>query len=222
MPAADLRELVRRSGLSPVATRVRRVQRQAAARRRERRIVHGWLRAGRPVPPPEPVKWRLVRATAVARGLHVFVETGTFRGDMVEAMRTHCTRIISIELDPARFEAASARFAGCTNVTILHGDSGKVLSDVVAELTEPALFWLDGHYSGPGTARGEADTPILAELSHVLDAAAGHTILVDDARLFDGTADYPTLAELERHVRRLRSDASIDIRDDMIEVGRSR
>jgi len=219
MPA-DLRALVRRSGLSPVVTRVRHIQREAAARRRERRVVHDWVRAGRPVPPPEPVKWRLVRATAVSRGLRAFVETGTFRGDMVEAMRSHCTRIISIELDRARFEAARARFAGCENVTILHGDSGALLSDVVARLAEPALFWLDGHYSGPGTARGESDTPILAELTHVLGAdGARHTILVDDARLFDGTADYPTLPELERHVRQLRPDAAVVVRDDMIEIG---
>ncbi len=138
---------------------------------------------------------------------------------MVEAMRRHCPRIISIELDDARYERARARFAGTAGVTILHGDSARVLPAVVAGLQEPALFWLDGHYSGPGTARGELATPILAELTHVLaHPVEGHTILVDDARHFDGTGDYPTLAALERHVRGLRPDASIVVRDDMIEI----
>lgn len=148
----------------------------------------------------------------------MFVESGTFRGDMVETMRRRCRRIVSIELDPLRYETAKARFVAHPEVSILEGDSANVLAGVVAALTEPALFWLDGHYSGPGTARGERNTPILAELGHVLGHGIRHTILVDDARLFDGTSDYPTLAELELFVRERRPDAAIVVQDDIIEI----
>jgi len=217
---AHLRAHLDGTRLHALVARLRRLERSISARQRDRRAVREWVRAGRPVPPPHAAKQRLVRAKASSLGLRVFVETGTFRGDMVEAMRRQCRTIVSIELDDARFEAACARFAGRDGVTILHGDSALLLPDVIAGLEEPALFWLDGHYSGPGTSRGESDTPILTELAHVLGSdEPGHAILVDDARLFDGTRDYPGLADLERHVRELRPDVSFVVRDDVIEIG---
>ena len=42
--------------------------------------------------------------------------------------------------------------------------------------------------------RGELETPVINELASVLaHATPGHVILIDDARLFDGTNDYPTM-----------------------------
>ncbi len=51
---------------------------------------------------------------------------------------------------------------------------------------------LEANIIGDGTARAEVDTPIMQEMkliaSHQL---RNHVILIDDARLFVGTADYP-------------------------------
>ncbi len=44
-----------------------------------------WERQGRPVPPPHVVKQRVLRGYAERYHLNIFVETGTYRGDMVEA-----------------------------------------------------------------------------------------------------------------------------------------
>ena len=139
-------------------------------------------------------------------GLRTLVETGTLLGDTVEAMRRTFDRVVSIELSEDLATRARTRFAEHTNVVILQGDSGLVLPAVLATLREPALFWLDGHYSGDfqspsrgfvKTARGELQTPVVNELKAVLaHDVSGHVILVDDARLFDGTNDYPTVDEV--------------------------
>jgi hypothetical protein len=55
----------------------------------------------------------------------------------------------------------------------------------VRQLQEPALFWLDGHYSGVDTGKDELDTPVSAELEAILGSPVkGHVILIDDARCF--------------------------------------
>src|SRR5204862_6536405 len=79
--------------------------------------------------------------------------------------------------------------AGRRNVELLLGDSAKILPDVLASLEQPALFWLDAHYSEGVTARGETVSPILTELDLVLGSAVkGHVILIDDAREFHDAA----------------------------------
>jgi hypothetical protein len=161
------------------------------------------------LPTPEE-KRTILEAYRRQYGLATFVETGTLFGDTVEAMRPVFQRVVSIELSEELGAKARERFAGCGNVTILQGDSGQVLPRVLEMLTGPALFWLDGHYSGDfqskargfvRTARGELQTPVMQELGSVLaDKEPGHVVLIDDARLFDGTNDYPTLDALRTMV----------------------
>jgi hypothetical protein len=52
------------------------------------------------------------------------------------------------------------------------------------------LFWLDGHFCGGVSAHGDKGTPILEELNLILShRVKEHVILIDDARLFNGTFD---------------------------------
>lgn len=165
--------------------------------------ITSWLREGCTGVAPPPVKRMVLGAYLRRFGLHQFVETGTHLGDTVAYVaQDRQVYATSIELDDAYYQAASRRFAGYQNVTILHGDSGLILPQLVRQLSEPALFWLDGHYSGGVTGKGEIDTPISAELSAILDSGIkGHVILIDDVRCFDGTHDYPHLDRLLEMVR---------------------
>lgn len=174
-----------------------------------------WQLRGRPVPPPPRVKQRIVRSYGRVSRATTLVETGTYLGDMVEAQRRHFARVISVELSPELHHAATLRFSGCSNVTLIEGDSGKVIGEVVGKLDEPALFWLDGHSSGGVTARGEKDTPILEELDAVLASPLPNWILIDDAREF-GKGDYPSLTELEARALTARPDWAWSVRDDII------
>jgi hypothetical protein len=161
------------------------------------RDVHRWQKAGRPAPPPQFIKERTIQEYRDRFGPRVLVETGTFLGDMVYANRDNFERIYSIELDERLHREAQHRFARWPHITILQGDSAEVLPRVLRELDEPALFWLDGHYSGGFTARGREDTPVRQELQQIANHRVhGHIILVDDARCFGSDPGYPTLDEL--------------------------
>lgn len=69
-----------------------------------------WERRGRPNPPPHLVKQSVIRRYAQQYGIRTFIETGTFHGDMVEAMRKHFDKMYSIELSQDLCARAKARF----------------------------------------------------------------------------------------------------------------
>src|SRR3954468_12798351 len=119
----------------------------------DRRIVLQWQLAGRPIPPPPTVKHAVVESYRRRFGPRVFIETGTFAGGMLDAVGRRFDRVFSIELDPGWHARAVERFRPLPHVRLLHGDSGERLPEILGELDERALFWLDAHYSGPITAK---------------------------------------------------------------------
>jgi hypothetical protein len=183
----------------------------------ERRIGLQWRLAGRPIPPPPIVKQGLVKAYQRRFDLRVFVETGTFAGEMIAAVAGRFDRVISIELDSGWHARAVARFGAESTVTLLHGDSGVRLREVLATIAEPALFWLDAHYSGPLTARGTLDSPIVDELDAIRGhRVAGHVVLIDDMRYFTGTDGYPRDVDLVQWIRSADPRGLVEIRDDIL------
>ncbi len=183
----------------------------------EWRIGVQWRLAGRPVPPPPLVKQAIVKNYQRRFGTRVFVETGTFAGEMIHAMLGRVDRIFSIELDDAWYARAVTRFGDRPDVTLLHGDSGARLPEVLGQLNEPALFWLDAHYSGPITARGLLDSPIVQELDAIAaHPIRGHVVLIDDMRDFNGTGGYPEAAALVADLRGKHPAAVIEIQDDIL------
>jgi len=191
-------------------------------RLRLRRELAAWYRRGRSPPAPHLVKQALVADYAARFGVATLVETGTYMGTMVHAMRRRFQRIVSIELDPYLAERATRRFAASPHVRILRGDSAARLANVLETLTEPALFWLDAHYSGGITSRTALDTPVATEVRRILEhpVADRHVVLIDDARLFDGTHDYPSLDELRALVASKRPELTVEVADDVIRVHR--
>jgi len=178
-----------------------------------------WILAGRSGPPPSVVKQVIVRAYGRAHGLRVLVETGTYMGDMVHAVRRDFDAIYSIELSPLHHAYARKRLAGSPNVHLLLGDSGEVLGKVLDGVSRPCLFWLDSHYSGGATARANVETPIVRELEAIAKhAVKSHVILIDDARDFDGRDDYPDLEALRALAARLFPGSAMDVETDIIRI----
>jgi hypothetical protein len=189
------------------------------AKKRQRKEISEWERKGKPVPPPHIVKQRTIRHYAEKYKLEILVETGTYYGDMVEAMKKYFDHIYTIELSSELYKVAKKRFQKEKHVEVIHGDSGKVLKNLMKRISKPALFWLDGHYSAGVTARGEKDTPIYEELQHILSKRdIGHVIIIDDARCFGTDAGYPTLEELKEFIKARRQEVLISIQDDNIRI----
>lgn len=172
--------------------------REAAKRAldRPRKVTAQWIRDDYPLPPPHYVKRMLVTTFALLNKLDTFVETGTYHGDMVEAQREYFKKIYSIELSKELADKAKQLFRPYPHIEIIHGDSGEKLAEVVSRLEGPALFWLDGHYSGGETAMGSKECPALEELQAIKSSPYPHTVLIDDHRSFVQDT-YPAVEELE-------------------------
>src|SRR3569832_2297469 len=187
--------------------------------RRDLEARRAWEKQGRPSPPPHVIKEELIRDYAKNFNTQILIETGTYLGDMVHAMKKSFSRIISFELDQTLAAQAQQRFANDNHIEIVQGDSGKLLGDYLATINEPCLFWLDGHYSGGITARGTLETPIKNELTAILKHPVnGHVILIDDARCFTGENDYPTLDELKTFVAEHNVNHKFSVEHDVIRI----
>ncbi len=117
----------------------------------------------------------------------IFIETGSFVGDGIQqAINAGFNKIISIELSDKYYEISKSRFSSNPNVTIIKGDSFKVLSEILINLNSRITFWLDGHHSCGDTALGEFWAPLIQELEvirgHHIDT---HTIMIDDMRCWE-------------------------------------
>jgi len=189
-----------------------------------RKIIHqylllAWTIKGKSIPPPHPAKVRIVKEFQRRFNLHCFIETGTYMGDMVYAIKNSFKKIYSIELSHDLYYKAKKRFSNFPHISLIHGDSGKELPKILDLISEPTLFWLDGHYSAGITARGDLETPILSELLAICHhSIKNHVILIDDARCFNGEKDYPFLDELFQMLKKINSDYRIKVRNDIIQA----
>lgn len=147
---------------------------------------------------PHGYKVMTIKSYAHRFNIKTFIETGTYLGDTLDAVKHDFDKLYSIELNEKLYKDAVVKFKPYSHITLVQGDSGKKLKDILKEVKAPTLFWLDGHYSGGITSRTDKDTPIIEELKTVFGHKYKHVILIDDARCFDGTHDYPTIPTLAK------------------------
>jgi hypothetical protein len=179
----------------------------------------GWLGKHKAATDPHAIKQLAVKTLAQKYGIRVFIETGTFLGDMVASVTSDFDRIYSIELSEDLFNRAIKKFAGYNHVTILHGDSFQVLPEILSHIDAPCLFWLGGHYSSGNTKKEKREAALLEELKQVFNhPIKNHAILIDDARLFTEKNDSPTLKFLKTCVETRLSYYKFDVWNDIIRI----
>ena len=147
-----------------------------------------------------------------------FIETGTYSGNTVYGVKDAFNKIYSIELSEQIFHLVRDRFKKYQHIEILNGDSSIVLQEILPLINEPAIFWLDAHYSSGGTSKGLMHTPVLDEIDMILNHKIdNHIILIDDMKDFNGENDYPTLKALEDFITN-NSNAHFSIKNGIAYV----
>jgi hypothetical protein len=178
-----------------------------------------WLNEGGSLTEPHFVKQLAIKTVAQKYGIRVFIETGTYLGDMVAAVRHDFDRIYSIELSEDLFKQAQKRFSRYKHITVVQGDSPRVMPEILRRIDVPCLFWLDGHYSAGITVKGDSVTPVFKELEHIFEhPVKNHIILIDDASLFVGKNDYPSIESMQKLINSRLPHHFFDVCDDMIRI----
>ncbi len=177
-----------------------------------------WQLRGKPVRSPHLLKQRTVQEYARKYGLRVLVETGTYYGEMVAAMKGRFDQIYSVEYDPQLARRAAGKFARYEHIKILEGDSQQVIPELLKSIAKPALFWLDAGYYGWAGLQGDKQrltTELEAILRHPLRR---HVILMDDARGLNGQNGAPTVAELTQRIESEFPGRMVEVQYDILRI----
>ena len=176
-----------------------------------------WILRGRPPRSPHLLKQKVVRQYGEQFGLRTLVETGTYYGEMVAAMKNRFDHIYSIEFVPALAERATRKFARDEQVRIFCGDSRALMPEVLALLTGPALFWLDAGYYGWVGKQGDPQR-LSAELEMILSHSFPHVILLDDARGLTGRDGIPSVDDVKAYVESTFPQRSVAVEFDIMRI----
>lgn len=178
-----------------------------------------WYLTNKPIPTPHLIKIKTILKYAKSYKISNFIETGTYFGETVDATKKYFNQVYSIELKKELYQITKKMFSKDKNIKIIHGDSAVILPKLIKHIEKPSLFWLDAHYSSGITAKGTAVTPILKELDAISKSKIkNHLILIDDARVFTGSGDCPTIKKIKGFVAKKFTNCKITIKDDIIRV----
>jgi hypothetical protein len=166
---SKLKRVIKKSYLYQLLCYYRKIKANRKAESKKKNTLKQWHQRGRPIPPPHIYKLSVIKQYASLFQSPVFIETGTFLGETTEACKHLFKKLITIELDQKLYENACNKFSNEKNISIYQGDSGQVLESVMVNISQPCLFWLDGHYSEGITAKGELNTPIINELKIIFN-----------------------------------------------------
>ncbi|ADE40199.1 O-methyltransferase [Candidatus Puniceispirillum marinum] len=174
------------------------------------RDFYSWFKNGFTNNSPDLVKRRLLMRHAIHNA--TFVETGTFLGNTTVFLASFSAKTYTIEPEEKLYEMARQRFANSPKIDALKGTSEERFPELLPLLSGDINFWLDGHYSGGITFKGDSECPVASELEQIeknLVRFDKVSVLIDDVRCFPlsqssalDKSDYPPLDTLVDWARR--------------------
>jgi hypothetical protein len=176
-----------------------------------------WILRGRPLRSPHLLKQKVVREYGERFKLRTLVETGTYYGEMVSAMKRRFDHIYSIEFVPELAERARRKFARELHITIFCGDSRTVIPEVLSLLASPALFWLDAGYYGWVGKQGDQQR-LSSELEMILSHPYPHILLLDDARGLTGRDGVPSVKDVTAYVEGKFPRRIVEVKHDIMRI----
>jgi hypothetical protein len=174
-----------------------------------------WLfKIKKSIDPPILVKEKIIRFYGKTSKIKTLIETGTYKGEMIFALKEDFEKIFSIELDKTLATNAKKMFSEDEKIKIIWGDSEKELPKILKKISSHCLFWLDAHYDGGRTARGKRETPILEELKAIMKHSKKDIILINNANNF-GEGNYPAYEEIKAIIK---GDFNMQTKNNIIRI----
>lgn len=144
------------------------------------------------------------------KNLHnIFIETGTYKGGSVElALECEFQKIYTIDISTQYKSECEIKFENQIKnkrVELLFGDTVEILPNIIKQINESSLFWLDAHFDAHGNIRGKYDCPIIHELDIIKTSNINtHTIMIDDLRIFKNQTDWGVGIYIESIIEKLK------------------
>lgn len=143
-------------------------------------------------------------------GIETFIETGTYAARTTLIAADLFREVHTYEIDATLYKAAQAKLQSLAHVTIVHGDSSVELYKLLPKINSRSLFWLDAHYSGPGTGQNQKQEHILlSELRAIAQYVHDCVILIDDTTYIpSGTQEDMNMERLVEALREINPSFS--------------
>jgi hypothetical protein len=127
----------------------------------------------------------------------IFLESGTYEGETIFAMQPYFKELMTFEITEYYYKMVNEKNNNKNNIIFILGDTTVWFPYVLPTLKEPTIFFLDGHWSGCFTGKGEKTVPLLEELTAIANNFKPNgIIIIDDFRLFE-TEDWEYISKKE-------------------------
>lgn len=123
----------------------------------------------------------------------IYIETGTcYGGSVRKAIEAGYRRIKSVEVFEPFYKKCQELFANNNNVELFFGKSDEQLPEMLSNIKQPAVIFLDAHPAGPNTGghddlmeKGDKSTfhqhyILSEEIKAILFNNKNHVIIIDD------------------------------------------
>jgi hypothetical protein len=153
-----------------------------------------WAKAGFAVPVPSHIKIKTLLRHSIPNS--DWIETGTYLAETTISLARKNQKNIIYTIEPAEsiYNYVKSRYSRFSNIKFLKGSSEDIFEETLENTEGSVNLWLDGHYSGDVTFKGELESPIICELNVLAVHAHRFTslcVFVDDFRLFGSASGYP-------------------------------
>ncbi len=157
-------------------------------------------------------------------GLNTFIETGTYHGITAEWASSNFKKVRTIEYSRNLYDQTSKRCGNIKNIDFIYGDTRSELNQIVPALTEPAMFWVDSHFSGKETYGTNDPCPLIEELKAITGSPIEQFIFIDDARFFTAPLEpshsrideWPSISDVIQAIQAGRNSYYIIFYEDVI------